>query len=218
MNNRRLDPGLVVGVVALVFALAGSAVALPGKNKVDKNDIRKGAVKTKALKDGAVTQAKLKDGAVTAAKLNDGAVDGSKVADGSLGVGELSPQAVSELQGKPEASGLVSDTGQLSRATNVAAVDRPSTGVYCITPAAGIDPETAVMTVTPDRGDNGTNLGNISVSVAQWNSVAPTCPDGTLEVNTYLYDGDGTDNNDGGGNATGDDLDLDNEGFAFTIE
>ena len=35
----RPSPALLVAVIALVAALAGSAVALPGKNKIDTNDI-----------------------------------------------------------------------------------------------------------------------------------------------------------------------------------
>jgi hypothetical protein len=56
--------GLVVAVVALVAALAGSAIALPGSNTVDSGDIKNGAVGIKDLKiatlrvegDGDVTQ------------------------------------------------------------------------------------------------------------------------------------------------------------------
>jgi hypothetical protein len=39
--SHRPSPALIVALIALVAALAGSAVALPGKNKVDKNDIKK---------------------------------------------------------------------------------------------------------------------------------------------------------------------------------
>jgi len=53
---RRLpSPALVVAVVALVAALAGSAVALPGRNKVDRNDIQKSAVGGKQVKNDSVT-------------------------------------------------------------------------------------------------------------------------------------------------------------------
>ena len=76
---RRPSPALLVAVIALVAALAGSAVALPGKNQVDKNDIKKGAVTKKALKKGAVTKKAIKAGAVTEAKLGDGAVTAAKI-------------------------------------------------------------------------------------------------------------------------------------------
>jgi len=79
-NSRRPSPALLVAVIALVAALAGSAVALPGKNKVDKNDIKKGAVTKKAIKKGAVTKKALKSGAVTEGKLADAAVTAAKIA------------------------------------------------------------------------------------------------------------------------------------------
>lgn len=41
---------LVVGIVALVAALAGSAIALPGNNSVNSGDIKDGQVSTKDLK------------------------------------------------------------------------------------------------------------------------------------------------------------------------
>ena len=54
---RRPSPALIVAIVALVAALAGSAIALPGKNTVKKNDIAKNAVVSKAIKNDKVTGA-----------------------------------------------------------------------------------------------------------------------------------------------------------------
>ena len=52
--KRLPSPGLVVGVVALIAALSGTAIALPGKNTVDSGDIKKGAVKTSDIARGTV--------------------------------------------------------------------------------------------------------------------------------------------------------------------
>ena len=76
----RPSPALLVAVIALVAALAGSAVALPGKNKVDKNDIKKGAITKKAIKKGAVTKKAIKKGAVTEVALGDASVTAAKIA------------------------------------------------------------------------------------------------------------------------------------------
>lgn len=83
MQSRRAgvpSPALVVSIIALVLALAGGATALPGNNKVGKNDIKKGAVTKKAIKKGAVKTRALKDGAVTNPKLADASVDAAKLA------------------------------------------------------------------------------------------------------------------------------------------
>lgn len=99
-HARLPSPGLLVAIVALIAALSGAAIALPGKGKVDSGDLKKGAVTKKALKKGAVTKKAIKagavvskgiaDGAVTEAKLADGAVTGPKVADESLSSAKLS--------------------------------------------------------------------------------------------------------------------------------
>jgi hypothetical protein len=53
------SPGLLVAVIALVVALAGSAIALPGNNSVKSNDIAKGGVKGTDIATGAVKPADL---------------------------------------------------------------------------------------------------------------------------------------------------------------
>lgn len=71
----RPSPAAAIAVVALVFAVSGVAVALPGKNTVATKDIKK----------NAVTAAKIKDGAVTTGKLGNDAVTGAKVDEATLG-------------------------------------------------------------------------------------------------------------------------------------
>jgi hypothetical protein len=51
---RRPSPALIVAIVALVAALAGSAIALPGKNTVKSNDIAKNAVGSSDIKNNKV--------------------------------------------------------------------------------------------------------------------------------------------------------------------
>jgi hypothetical protein len=53
------SPALLVAVIALVAALAGSALALPGNNSVKSNDIKRDAVKGTDIAAGAVKPADL---------------------------------------------------------------------------------------------------------------------------------------------------------------
>lgn len=53
------SPAMIVAVLALIAGLAGSAVALQGKNSVKSNDIAPGAVKGKDIATGAVKPPKL---------------------------------------------------------------------------------------------------------------------------------------------------------------
>ena len=60
----RPSPGTVIATIALVFAVSGAAGALPGKNSVASNDIRKGAVKAKHLAKKAVKAKHVAKGAI----------------------------------------------------------------------------------------------------------------------------------------------------------
>jgi hypothetical protein len=80
----RPSPAMAVAFVALLAALSGTAVALPGTKTVDSGDLKRGAVKSSNIAQGAVTGAKLRNGAVTSAKLRNGAVTGSKIRTGTI--------------------------------------------------------------------------------------------------------------------------------------
>jgi len=64
------SPAIVLAMVALIVAMAGSAVALKGTNSVKSNDIKNGAVKTSKIAKDAVTGAKVANGAITAPDLD----------------------------------------------------------------------------------------------------------------------------------------------------
>ena len=65
---------MIVAMVALVAALAGSAVALQGKNSVKGNDIAPGAVKGSKIAKQAVNGPKIAKDAVTGDKIRNGSV------------------------------------------------------------------------------------------------------------------------------------------------
>lgn len=80
----RPSPAMAVAFVALLAALSGTAVALPGTKTVDSGDLKKGAVKSSNIAQGSVTAAKLAGGAVTTAKVRNGAVTGAKIRTGTI--------------------------------------------------------------------------------------------------------------------------------------
>jgi hypothetical protein len=51
---RRPSPALIVAVVALIAALTGTAIALPGARSVDRNDLKKNTVGPKQLRANSV--------------------------------------------------------------------------------------------------------------------------------------------------------------------
>jgi hypothetical protein len=79
MENRKLpSPALLVGMIALVAALAGTAIALPGRNTVNSGDIKPGQVKTSDLRNNAATGEKVKESTLGTVP-NAGTVNGTTV-------------------------------------------------------------------------------------------------------------------------------------------
>lgn len=68
------SPAMVVAILAMIAGLAGSAVALQGKNSVKGNDIAPGAVKGSKIAKQAVKGAKVARDAITGDKLRNGSV------------------------------------------------------------------------------------------------------------------------------------------------
>jgi len=94
-RSKRPSPSMIVAIVALVAALAGTAAALPGKGSVTNDDLKKGAVTKKAIKKGAVTKKALKRGAVTGKAIAPGAVGAAAIAPGAVGTAAIADHAVS---------------------------------------------------------------------------------------------------------------------------
>jgi hypothetical protein len=179
--NLRISPASLLALVALVFALAGTAVALPGKNKVDANDIKKNAVKSKAIKKGAIKEHKIASGAVTTPKLADGAVNSAKIADGSVAAADLVP-------GVEGARGYGALTNSGVEASKNATITDVGVGEYCIDPTAGsgINPAQATMVVGPydqDNSQTGTQISYVELEDVQDSN----CPNG-FYVQTFEVD------------------------------
>jgi len=74
-----------------------------------------------------------------------------------------------------------------ARTKNITAVTRAQQGVYCLTPAAGIDPRTVATAATEDF-DLSTVDGFVQV-----NGTGAECPAGQFEVDTDDASGTPTD-------------------------
>jgi hypothetical protein len=77
----------VVGYIALFcFVLGGTAVALPGKNKVDTGDIKKNAVRAADIAPKAVTAAKIAPRSVDSLKVIDDSLGGADIDESTLDI------------------------------------------------------------------------------------------------------------------------------------
>jgi hypothetical protein len=91
----RLTFANVVSTLALFAAIAGgTALALPGKGRVQANDLKKNAVKAAAIAKNAVRASEIKSGAVGSSEIADGAVASLDVADQGLGYEDLGSNSV----------------------------------------------------------------------------------------------------------------------------
>jgi len=102
-RHPRPSPALIVSVVALVAALAGTAAAADPQattaaKKVTKKQVKKIANRqidkrlplgTNEIADAAITQQKLAAGSVSTGKIQDGAVTIGKLADNSVSSAKL---------------------------------------------------------------------------------------------------------------------------------
>lgn len=90
----RPSNGTVLGMIAIVIAVVGTANAAPTKVLVKKGDIAPGAVTAKALANGAVHSKAIAKSAVTSKKLANAAVNKRVLAKGAVTVAALGPNAV----------------------------------------------------------------------------------------------------------------------------
>ena len=83
--TERLTYANVVTVLALLAVIAGgTAAALPGKNSVQANDLRKNSVKAKAVAKDAVRSGEIKDGVVNSQEVADRGLSYNDLASNSV--------------------------------------------------------------------------------------------------------------------------------------
>ena len=82
--KRRPSPAMVVAFVALGVAMAGTASALPGKNRVRKDDIARAAVRTQHIYSKAVRTKHIRARNVTRSKISRRAINSELVGQDAL--------------------------------------------------------------------------------------------------------------------------------------
>ena len=173
-----------IAYIALFFALGGTTYGA-ASHLLPKNSVSSAQVVNGSLQRVDLSAATIR------------ALHGARGTRGAEGIqgpqgppGERGPQGLQGIPGVPgtaRAFGLVNDAGQLSRSTNVTNVDIPSTGVFCLTLAAGIDTGKTGLVATPDSDDDSTKFGdNVDQTFVEWVSGAEDCPAGDLEVRTGI--------------------------------
>lgn len=102
----------LLGLMAIFIVLGGTALALPGKNKVNSGDIKQGQVKTLDLGRGAVTKAKLHTNSVTGGKVRNDSLTGNDVDESTLSI-PIGAEAIGERELADRERRIVISAGDL---------------------------------------------------------------------------------------------------------
>jgi hypothetical protein len=97
IRSCRPSPAMVVALVALSVALAGTASALPGRNRVKRDDIARNAVRSSDIRKNAVRTRHIKKRQVTRSRIAKRSIDSALVADDALTGEDLLESSLSKV-------------------------------------------------------------------------------------------------------------------------
>jgi hypothetical protein len=152
--RRSLSFSNVVAVMALFFALGGSAYAVAaGKidgsqiaaSSIPGNRLEPKAVGTNQLKPSSIGNAQLKGNSIATKQLQSGAVTGGKIKAGSVGASQIQSGSITGTQVK---SGSLGAT-QINQTTLTGISAANIHTVQYVTSTVGITPETETSTPPP---------------------------------------------------------------------
>jgi hypothetical protein len=112
------SPAMVVAFLALCVALAGTANALPGHNRVKRDDIARNAVRTSDIANNAIRTRHIKSGQVTRSKIAKRSVDSALVANDSLTGADILESSLSKVPDADKIDGK--DLSELTTGTKIA--------------------------------------------------------------------------------------------------
>lgn len=169
LRSWKPQPGTVLGIVAIVIALGGTAVAAKiGANKVKSKQIKDGQVFSVDLADGGVATVDLAAGSVTTDKLADNAVNSAKIAANGVASADIADNAITnpKLADNAVANAELADnavsTNEVaadSLTANDLANNSVNTGEIVNGGVTGPDIVPAISAFESGTGANGINLG-----------------------------------------------------------
>jgi hypothetical protein len=117
IRSFRPSPAMIVALVALSVALAGTASALPGRNRVKRDDIARGAVQSSDIRKNAIRTRHIKSRQVTRSKIAKRSIDSALVADDSLTGDDILESSLATVPDADKLDGK--DSSQFASATKL---------------------------------------------------------------------------------------------------
>ncbi len=114
----RPSPAMIVAFLALCVALAGTADALPGRNRVKRDDIARNAVRTSDVATNAIRTRHIKSAQVTRSKIAKRSIDSALVATDALTGSDILESSLSKVPDADKIDGK--DLSELTAGTKVA--------------------------------------------------------------------------------------------------
>ena len=152
LANRKPTPAMAVAFVALLAALSGTAVALPGKNSVDSGDIKNKTIRGKDLRGNAVTSGKVKNNNLTGTDMRDDSLTGADINESTLGQVPSANSANSATSANDSGAVDGFSANELIRAASASADSSAFNGTAPTFPGGGGTP---VLTTTINAPKSG---------------------------------------------------------------
>ena len=147
-------------------------------NSVSGVDVANGSLGILDIGNNAIDGLHVRNGSLSGADIQNGSIGGNNIADGSISSADVDASV-----GRPRVSVYVDGSatvGELTtaRATGVESVTNPNSGLFCITPVAGVDVDAVVPIVS--RTFSGTAFP-FEVTVG-WTDFRYECPSTSIAV------------------------------------
>ena len=115
---KRPTPAMAVAFVALLAALSGSAIALPGKNSVDSGDIKNNNIRSKDIRNNDVRSGDVRNSTLTGGDVKNDSLTGDDVKNDSLTGDDVTNDSLTGVDMNESTLGKVPSAAQADSATS----------------------------------------------------------------------------------------------------
>jgi hypothetical protein len=183
-NLRKPSPALIISIIALIVALAGTATAV--STKITSSQIAKNAITSKKIKKNAVTSPKIKDGEVKTEDIGLNAVTSDRIGDAQVATGDLAELAVTtgKIAGQGVTAAKIADlavtTGKLAAsAVTSGKIADAAVSTAKIADGSVTGPKLASISTVP--------TADVNVPTGESRAATATCPAGEVAISGGVH-------------------------------